>query len=112
MNHLPLRPSVILAMHPDPILCAGIAAALRQQPDFEVLVHGMDNLPPAGLRAGVVIADYSNAMQLTDREARERIGLVADVRILVLTSNVRSTSGEPSRQACMDTCCSVALCMN
>ena len=34
MNNLPLRRSTLLAMHPYPILCAGLAVALRQHGAF------------------------------------------------------------------------------
>jgi DNA-binding NarL/FixJ family response regulator len=30
LNHLPLRRPTVLAMHPDPILCAGLVTALRR----------------------------------------------------------------------------------
>jgi DNA-binding NarL/FixJ family response regulator len=76
-------------MHPDPLLCAGLAAALRQHTDIKVFVHGMDDLPLADLRVNVVIADYGNAMRLMDGEALQPLGLSADARILALTSNDR-----------------------
>jgi DNA-binding NarL/FixJ family response regulator len=89
MNHLPLRRSTLLAMHPDPILCAGLAVALRQHAAFEVFVHGTDEITRGGIRVDVVIADYSTAMRLTDSPARDALGLPVDLRILALTSNDR-----------------------
>lgn len=89
MNHLPPRHSNVLVMHPDPILSAGLVAALRQHPTFEVFVHGVDNLGPEGPRVDVVIADYGNAMRLTEHGARKSHGLLDDARILALTPNDR-----------------------
>jgi two-component system NarL family response regulator len=76
-------------MHSDPILCAGLAAALRQHDGFEVFVHGTDEFPGIDVPIDVVIADYSTAMRMRDRPARHALGLPADLRVLVLTSNDR-----------------------
>lgn len=89
MNYQPLRRSNLLVMHPDPILCAGLVAALRQHASFEVFVHGVDNLGPEGPQVDVVIADYSNAMRLTEPGARKSHGLPGDAKILALTPNAR-----------------------
>lgn len=88
MNYLTRR-SNVLVMQPDPILSAGLVAALRQQPTFEVFVHGVDNLGPEGPRVDVVIADYSNSMRLTQPEARAVQGQLGHPRILAFTSNDR-----------------------
>ena len=89
MNHCPPRHSNVLVMHPDPILSAGLVAALRQHATFEVFVHGVDNLGPDGPQVDVVIADFSNAMRLTEPGARKSHGLPDEARILALTSNDR-----------------------
>lgn len=89
MNHHPPRHSNVLVMHPDPILSAGLVAALRQHATFEVFVHGLDHLGPQGPQVDVVIADYSNAMRLTEPGARKSHGLLDEARILALTSNDR-----------------------
>jgi DNA-binding NarL/FixJ family response regulator len=89
MNHLPLRRPTVLAMHPDPILCAGLVTALRRHAAFEVFVHGVDDLAPDAARIDVVIADYDSAMRLTDAAAREEQRLPPDVKILAFTSNDR-----------------------
>jgi DNA-binding NarL/FixJ family response regulator len=88
MKHLPLRRSTIFAMHPDAILCAGLAAALRQQSEFDVFVHGIDDVP-SDVRIDVVVADYGTAMLLTHDADRRALRLPDDVRILSLTSNDR-----------------------
>lgn len=51
---------------------AGLVAALRQRPTFEVFVHGVDNLGPEGPQVDVVIADCVHAMQLTSRKSAGR----------------------------------------
>lgn len=89
MNYQTLRRSNVLVMQPDPILSAGLVAALRQQPTFEVFVHGVDNLGPEGPRVDVVIADYVNAMRLTQPEARAAHGPLGNAKILAFTPNDR-----------------------
>lgn len=89
MNFHTLRRSNLLVMHPDPILCAGLVAALRQEAPFEVFVHGVDHLGPDGPRIDAVIADYGNAMRLTDRATRLSPDALGDAKILALTSNDR-----------------------
>ena len=89
MNYQTLRRSNVLVMQPDPILSAGLVAALRQQPTFEVFVHGVDNLGPEGPRVDVVIADYGNAMRLTQPEARALHDSLGNAKILAFTPNDR-----------------------
>jgi|tagenome__1003787_1003787.scaffolds.fasta_scaffold20875508_1 DNA-binding NarL/FixJ family response regulator len=88
MNFHPLRRSNILVIHPDPIVCAGIVAALRPNPRFEVLIHGVDALGTDALHFDVIIADYRNALRLTDARARSALR-VGEPRILALTSDDR-----------------------
>ncbi len=40
MNHVAPRRSTLLVMHPDPLLRAGLVAALRQHAAFETFVDG------------------------------------------------------------------------
>jgi DNA-binding NarL/FixJ family response regulator len=89
MNFQSLRRFNLLVMHPDPILCAGLVAALRQHATFEVFVHGVDHLGVDGPHVDVVIADYANAMQLTDIGVRRQLGVQGDARVLALTPNDR-----------------------
>ena len=89
MNYRQLRRSNVLVMHADPILSAGVVAALRQHPTLEVLVHGVDSLDPQSPPIDVVIADYANAIRLTDAGERSSHGLPPDTRILALTPNGR-----------------------
>lgn len=88
MNHHTLRRPNILVMHQDPILCAGLVAALRQAAAFEVFVHAVDTLEPGGPRIDAVVADYDNAMYLAE-DARRRTGPLGAARILALTANHR-----------------------
>ncbi|OUM02847.1 response regulator transcription factor [Variovorax sp. JS1663] len=89
MNPSPQRRPNLSIMHPDPILRSGLVAALRQHGGFEIFIHGVDDLAPGGPPIDVVIADYRNALRLTDAKARRSDGLQAGTRILVLTSNDR-----------------------
>jgi len=89
MNYRQLRRPNVLVMHADPILSAGVVAALRQHPTLEVLVHGVDSLDPLSPPIDVVIADYGNAIRLTDAAERDSNGLPPDTRILALTPNGR-----------------------
>jgi len=54
----------VLALHPDPLVRAGIAACLRQHGGFEVFEEERDRLNREGVRFDVVIADYRQAMRL------------------------------------------------
>jgi DNA-binding NarL/FixJ family response regulator len=89
MNQYPSRHLNVLVMHPDPIVCAGLVAALRQRAIFEIFVRGVDNLTPSGPPIDVAIADYNNAMLLTDSVTRRMFGLLAQSKILALTGNDR-----------------------
>src|SRR4051812_8650894 len=89
MNFQPLHRIRLLVMHPDPILCAGLVAALREQPGFEVLVHDDQQPRPDSARVDVVLADYKSAMQLTEPAARRELALGSEPRILVITANDR-----------------------
>jgi DNA-binding NarL/FixJ family response regulator len=88
MNPTALRRSKILVVHSDPILSAGIVAALRQHADFEVSPEGADAVPH-GTAIDVVVADYESAMRLTSGGERAAHRALAAARILALTSNDR-----------------------
>ena len=89
MNNSPSYRLSVLVMHADPIVCAGVVAALRQHPVFEVSVRRTDESGDDGPRVDVAITDYDNAMRLTDRDLRAIHGRLADARILALTANDR-----------------------
>lgn len=89
MNHLPPPRSNVLVMHADPLLSAGLVAALRQHPLFEVFVHGVDNLGGDGPPVDVVIADYADALRLAEATGAEARGFLGEARILALTANDR-----------------------
>lgn len=82
-------PSTILVMHPDPLVCAGVVAALRQHSHFEVIVEGPGNDRMDAPDIDVVVTDFSLAMELagaTDQRTGRPLG---KVRILVLTASDR-----------------------
>src|SRR5882672_6877170 len=79
----------ILVMHQDPLLCAGLVAALHQHAAFEIFVDGTDAVHPDEPRIDVVIADYAHAMRLADSRVRAAHRPLAAARILAVTSNDR-----------------------
>lgn len=89
MNHSFSSQLNVLVMHPDPIVGAGVVAALRQEPGLEVSVYNLAEPAPGGPAADVVITDYDNAIRLTDRDTRRAIGGLAESRILALTASDR-----------------------
>jgi DNA-binding NarL/FixJ family response regulator len=88
MNTLPLRRSRILVAHEDPLLCAGLVAALRQHSHFDVFLDGVDPIPDGPTSIDVVVADYCHGMRIADAAERAARGL-RQARILVLTANDR-----------------------
>jgi DNA-binding NarL/FixJ family response regulator len=98
MNPSSPRRLNVLIMHPDPIVCAGLVAALRHDASFEMFVHADDRIPSAPT-VDVVIADYHNAMVLTHPSARQTHGALADSRILALTANDREADIRRAIQA-------------
>jgi DNA-binding NarL/FixJ family response regulator len=86
MNVFATRRLNILVMHQDPLLCAGVVAALRQQAPFEVFTEG--ELAPPTVQSkpiDVVIVDYLTALRLGGAE-RAANGF-ATARIVVLTAD-------------------------
>ena len=82
------RRSTILITHADPLLRAGLLAALRQHADFETLVDGFDDAGSAPPRSDVVITDYDQAMRLAGSIRRAHDTATAP-RLLVLTTKDR-----------------------
>ncbi|MDM0117484.1 response regulator transcription factor [Variovorax sp. J22R133] len=82
------RPNILIA-HPDPIVSAGLVAALSQNGTFEVYVHGVDNLGADGPLVDAVVSDYAGALRLTHTNERKAWGVRGAARILALTSNDR-----------------------
>ncbi len=89
MNHAIPHRSTILVMHDDPLLCAGLVAALRQHAAFEIFVDDIDALRSDEPRVDVVIADYGHAIRLSDPAVRAARQPLAAARIMALTSNDR-----------------------
>lgn len=80
--------STIFVMHPDAVLCAGIAAVLRRHPGFETFVDGVDDASWELPRLDVIVTDYDNAMRLARSAAGTRDASAA-ARTLVVTNNDR-----------------------
>ena len=81
----------ILTLHPDPLVRAGIAASLRQHGAFDVF----EGAPESGAwneqPFAVVIADYRQALHLTEVATQSERRHLPSPRILVLTANDRET---------------------
>jgi DNA-binding NarL/FixJ family response regulator len=87
MNLGTVRRLNVMVMHPDPIVCAGLVAALGRQTQFTVLVHGNEDVGSGEPPVDVVIADYETAMVLADCHPRSRDARLAQARILALTAH-------------------------
>ena len=88
MNHVATHRSTILISYPDPLLRAGLVAALREQAAFETLVEGVDGVIPDRPRIDVVITDHDGALRLAATVHPARDALAA-ARILVLATSDR-----------------------
>ena len=88
MNHAAPRRSTIFVMHPDPLVCAGLAAALRPHSGFETFVDGVDDTHWELPRIDVVVTDYDNAMRLAGSAGGDQDASAA-ARTLVVTTNDR-----------------------
>ena len=89
MNHFVSRRSTVLVMHPDPLVCAGVVAALRQHPGFDVKVQGANTALSEASDVDVVVTDFCHAVQLAgdgDQPTRQPL---TKARILALTSRDR-----------------------
>lgn len=99
MNTSPPLPLNVLVMYPDPIVHAGLLAALRQHASPDIAVQEIDDPASDGPPIDVVIADYETAMRLTDPGARGMQGRLADARLLALTANDREADVRRAIQA-------------
>jgi len=81
-----LATKTILVLHQDPLLSAGVAAALRQSPEFEIY-EGTDGMATAS--ADVVVTDYCRALLLAEEAGEFSRGPLAKARILAVTSSDR-----------------------
>ena len=88
----------VLALHPDPLVRAGIAACLRQHGGFEVFEESRDRMTSHATRFDVVIADYLQAMRLA-AASREADGSLAKAKILVLASDARGADIQRALEA-------------
>ncbi|HSI59571.1 MAG TPA: response regulator transcription factor [Ideonella sp.] len=75
----------VLVMHAEPLMAIGLVAALRQQPDFDVFVHGVDVLAGGQPRIDVVIADHPAALQLAAETRAAPPAPLAGAKVMVLT---------------------------
>jgi DNA-binding NarL/FixJ family response regulator len=89
MNQTALRSSCVWIVHDDPLLRAGLVAALQRHPGFEVFVdddgRGCQERPASD----VIVADYRNALRLAEDQLTDEHRLQAKPRILALTANDR-----------------------
>ena len=88
MNHLAPRRSALLVMHPDPLLRAGLVAALGRHGAFETFDSGVEGEIPERPRIDVIITDYDYAMHLARGALLARDAL-SEARILAVTTNDR-----------------------
>ncbi|WP_042579612.1 response regulator transcription factor [Variovorax paradoxus] len=100
MNHCPPPRLNVLVRHPDPIVRAGLLAALRANASQDISVHEASDRSPNGEPTiDVVVTDYDNAMQLSDPGTRKAQGGLADARILAVTANDREADIRRAIQA-------------
>ena len=88
MDRVAPRRSTLLVAYPDPLLRAGLVAALRQHSAFETFVDDADATVSELPRIDVVITDYDKAMHLAHSVLPAHDALSA-ARILVLTTHDR-----------------------
>lgn len=98
MNQGFIRQLAVLVSHPDAIVRAGVVASLHRYAPQGISVYDIDDSAWGLLPIDVVIADYDNAILLTDpiRRRRDRF---ADARILALTANDREVDIRQAIQA-------------
>lgn len=87
-----LGPGVrILVLQAEPLLAIGLAAALRQQPDFEVSLEGTAASGPAfALQFDVVIADHEQGVPLAEAIRKGRAERrFRQARVLLITAQDR-----------------------
>jgi two-component system NarL family response regulator len=86
MTNFAPRCPVIQILHQDPLLSAGVAAALRPLNEFSVVENTADT---EHITADIVIADYRRALVIADEMGRRSYGPRPLAKILVLTSTDR-----------------------
>jgi DNA-binding NarL/FixJ family response regulator len=77
----------VLVMHAEPLVAIGLVAALRQQADFRVFVHGTDNFD--GEPIDVVITDYQSGLGWACPRGRAMDGSEGRTKVMVLTTQYR-----------------------
>jgi DNA-binding NarL/FixJ family response regulator len=80
-NPHPSRQRILVA-HPEPLFAVGIAAALREQPAFDVLASACDAGLYSGAEGDIVVTDYEGGLSLA-QDARRHGPMRC--RILVMT---------------------------
>jgi len=88
MNHATPRRSTIFVMHTDALVCAGLAAALRQHAGFDTLVDGCDDTNWDMPRIDVIVTDFDSAMRLAG-SVGGGVDTKAAARTLIVTTNDR-----------------------
>ena len=86
MTNLAPHRATILILHQDPILSAGIAAALRPLATFEVF-QSVNGMAPAV--ADVIVADHRRALLLAEEMDKSTHGPLSAARILAVTTSDR-----------------------
>ena len=86
MTNLAPHRSTISILHDDPLLSAGLAAALRTIPTFDVFE---DRAEAASTAADIVVADYRHALVLAENNDKAAGEPLMGARILALTTNDR-----------------------
>jgi DNA-binding NarL/FixJ family response regulator len=80
------RRSKVLVRHREPLLRAGIAAALRAHAGFDVSVDGDDESRGATAGFDVIVTDYDDGLRLAGESGRAPPGAPPAARVLVLTT--------------------------
>jgi two-component system response regulator DesR len=88
MKFTPESPCKVLVLYPDLLIRAGIVASLRKHVVFDVLESTSLTEAPNFDAFDVVIADYDQAMQLTDPPATQKRS--SQGRVLIATDNERA----------------------
>jgi DNA-binding NarL/FixJ family response regulator len=87
MDRIESRLYKVLVMHTEPLVAAGLVAALRLQADLDILVHGIDVYDArAAASVDVIVADYAQGVRLA---AEFRRAGVRDAKVLVMTTHDR-----------------------
>lgn len=82
----------VLVMHADPIVCAGVVAALREHRNFVVFVDRVDAATGIASRVDVAITDLDRGMLLMTEDASEMRAPLYGAKVLALTANDREAA--------------------